>query len=193
MTVNSLPQIGVMSDTLICEGSNAYLWATGGVNYSWSPSSYLNQTVGREILSTPENPITYKVIVTDENNCIDSAETSIGLNVNPIADFSYNYFPSCSGFEVQFRDSSLLSDSYTWLFGDGVVSSEANPYHIFDFGTNVSTVFIVGNNEICFDSLKVDFKWKKIWNLLMCFLQILLLRMGTGAMIVLRYLFQKNL
>ena len=162
VTVNSLPQIGVMSDTLICEGSNAYLWATGGVNYSWSPSSYLNQTVGREILSTPENPITYKVIVKDENNCVDSAETSIGLNVNPIADFSYNYFPSCSGFEVQFRDSSLLSDSYRWFFGDGVVSSEANPYHIFDFGTNVSTVFIVGNNEICFDSLKIDFKWKKI-------------------------------
>tara|TARA_B100000401_G_scaffold437647_1_gene383757 strand:+ start:1067 stop:4315 length:3249 start_codon:yes stop_codon:yes gene_type:complete len=162
VTVNTLPEIGIMGDTLICEGSNAYLWATGGVNYSWSPSSYLNQTVGKEILSTPETPITYKVIVTDENSCIDSAETSIGLNVNPIADFSYNYFPSCAGFEVQFSDSSSLSDSYTWLFGDGVISSEANPYHIFNFGTNVSTIFIVGNNDICFDSLKVDFKWKKI-------------------------------
>ena len=119
ISVNTLPQVEIMSDTLICEGSNAYLWASGGVEYLWSPNSYLNQTSGREILSTPQNPITYKVVVTDENKCIDSAETTISLNVNPTADFSYNYFPSCSGFEVQFSDSSLLADSYEWVFGDG--------------------------------------------------------------------------
>ena len=60
VSVNILPQIRIMSDTLICEGSDAYLWATGGVDYIWSPDIYLNQTTGREILSTPENNITYK-------------------------------------------------------------------------------------------------------------------------------------
>lgn len=162
ISVNALPQVEIMSDTLICEGSNAYLWASGGIEYLWSPNSYLNQTSGREILSTPENPITYKVVVTDENKCIDSAETTISLNVNPTADFSYNYFPSCSGFEVQFSDSSLLADSYEWVFGDGNASDEASPYHIFNFGTNVSTILIAGNNDICFDSLQISFEWKNI-------------------------------
>ena len=160
--VNTLPQVGIMSDTIICEGSNAYLWASGGIEYQWSPNSYLNQTSGREILSTPENPITYKVVVTDENKCTDSAETTISLNVNPTANFSYSYFPSCFGFEVQFSDSSLLADSYKWVFGDGSSSEEASPYHIFNFGTNVSMFLIAGNNDICFDSLQISYEWKNI-------------------------------
>lgn len=162
VSVNTLPQIRIMSDTLICEGSDAYLWATGGVDYIWSPDIYLNQTTGREILSTPENNITYKVVVTDENKCVDSAEASISLNVNPTADFSYSYIPSCAGFEVQFFNNSFLSDSYNWLFGDGGESVEADPYYVFNFGTNVSTVLVAGNNNICFDSSQVAFEWENI-------------------------------
>ena len=162
--VNTLPKVGIMGngDTLICEGSDAYLWATGGVDYSWSPNIYLNKVTGREVLSTPENPITYKVVVTDQNKCVDSAETTISLNVNPIAEFSYSYTPTCAGFEVQFSDSSILADSHNWIFGDGGESNELNPYHIFDFGTNASTVLSVGNNGICFDSARIDFEWKNI-------------------------------
>ena len=162
--VNNLPEIAVMGDgdTLICEGSEAYLWATGGVDYLWSPVTYLNQSTTREVISTPENPITYKVIVTDENKCIDSTETSISLNDNPVANFSYSYIPSCSGFEVQFEDMSLLTDSYNWLFGDGSISNEESPFHIFNFGANVSTVLTVSNNGICFDEASVDFEWENI-------------------------------
>ncbi|MBO73478.1 MAG: hypothetical protein CMD35_07685 [Flavobacteriales bacterium] len=160
--VNGLPQVGVMSDTLICEGSNAYVWASGGVEYSWYPPTYLNQTSGREILSTPESQITYTVVVTDENNCVDSAQTSISLNVNPTANFNYTFIPSCNGFEVQFSDSSLLADSYNWVFGDGNFSDENSPFNVFNFGTNSNTVLTVGNNGICFDSMEVNFEWGNI-------------------------------
>ena len=162
VVVNDLPNVSVMSDTLICEGSNAYLWANGGVEYSWSPATFLNQTTGRQILSTPVNPILYKVVVTDGNKCIDSAETYVSLNVNPKADFTYTYIPSCFGFEVQFTDSSLLADSFHWTFRNGKMSNEMNPSHIFDFGTNVTTLLSVGNNDICFDSTQVDFNWNNI-------------------------------
>ena len=162
VVVNSLPVVELMSDTLICRGSNAFLWASGGIDYSWSPNTFLNQTSGNHVLSMPEAPISYKVVVTDGNGCIDSAETSISLNDVPIADFSYSYIPSCAGFEVQFSDSSLLTDTYKWEFGDGSTSNEMNPYHIFNFGTNVSTVLTVGNNGICFDEARVSFEWENI-------------------------------
>ena len=162
VVVNSLPIVELMSDTLICRGSNAFLWASGGIDYSWSPSTFLNQTSGNRVLSMPEAPVLYKVVVTDGNGCIDSAETSISLNDVPIADFSYSSIPSCAGFEVQFSDSSLLTDSYKWEFGDGSTSNEMNPYHIFNFGTNVSTVLTAGNNSICFDEARVSFEWENI-------------------------------
>ena len=162
VVVNSLPVVELMSDTLICRGSNAFLWASGGIDYSWSPNTFLNQTSGNHVLSMPEAPISYKVVVTDGNGCIDSAETSISLNDVPTADFSYSSTPSCAGFEVQFSDSSLLTDTYKWEFGDGSTSNEMNPYHIFNFGTNVSTVLTVGNNGICFDEARVSFEWENI-------------------------------
>ena len=56
----------------------------------------------------------------------------------------------------------MLADSYEWVFCDGNSSGEASPYHIFNFGTNVSTILIAGNNDICFDSLQISFEWKNI-------------------------------
>lgn len=162
VNINQLPKVGVMSDTLICEGSNAYLWASGGGNYIWTPETYLNQQVGAEILSSPDNPITYKVVVTNINGCIDSAETSISLNVNPTAYFNFDYFPSCAGFEVQFTDSSQLADAYIWDFGDGGNSNELNPNNVFAFGSYSNTSLIVANNGICFDTAQVSFEWQKI-------------------------------
>ncbi len=160
--VNSLPVVNLMSDTLICKESDAYLWATGGNVYQWSPADYLNQTNIANPISKPDAPILYQVIVIDENGCIDSAETSISLNDNPEAAFDFDYIPSCAGFEVQFRDSSVLVDTYIWDFGNGNTSSEKNPFVIFEFGTQASSNLIVGNNGICFDTASVNFNWKKI-------------------------------
>lgn len=163
VVVNSLPVIGVMSDTLICKESNAYLWATGGDSYLWSPSTYLSDSTGSNVVvASPESPITYQVTVVDSNGCIDSTETSISLNDNPIADFGYDYIPTCSGFEVQFSDSSQLADSYLWSFGDGNTSTEANPFYIFQFGSELTTTLTAVNNGICFDTASVSFDWENI-------------------------------
>ncbi len=160
--VNSLPVVNLMSDTLICKESDAYLWATGGNVYQWSPADYLNQTNIANPISKPDAPILYQVIVIDKNGCIDSAETSISLNDNPEAAFDFDYIPSCAGYEVQFSDSSVLADTYIWDFGNGNTSSEKNPFVIFEFGTQASSNLIVGNNGICFDTASVNFNWKKI-------------------------------
>ena len=160
--INALPVVGLMSDTLICKESKAYLWASGGVTYNWSPTDYLSGITGSAVVSNPDEPIIYQVIVIDENGCIDSAVTSISLNDNPVADFNFDFTPSCAGFEVQFRDSSLLTDTYFWNFGDGTTSVEADPFHVFSFGTEVTTTLITVNNGICSDTTTQDFKWEKI-------------------------------
>ncbi len=162
VTVNPLPVVDIMSDTLICKESKAYLWATGGEEYSWSPSTGINDSTARVTTAMPEDPISYQVRVIDINGCIDSAQASVDLNDNPTAAFEFEYIPTCAGFEVQFRDSSALADSYLWDFGDGFTSVEESPFHIFEFGNEVTTTLITINNGICADTAIQSFNWKKI-------------------------------
>ena len=164
VVVNDLPTIELMSDTLICEGSKAYLWARGGEAYEWSPNLYLGSNLGSEVISSPIDPISYKVVVIDSNKCIDSMFTSININVNPIANFNYSILPICEGLGVEFSDSSELADSYSWFFGDGSYSNEKDPYHVFKYNSNTRTSLVIGNNDVCYDTLKMDFNWPEISN-----------------------------
>lgn len=49
------------------------------------------------------------------------------LESQPQANFEF----SISGLEVSFTNTSTQAESYTWEFGDGSISTEQNPTHIF--------------------------------------------------------------
>ncbi|MEN8811537.1 MAG: gliding motility-associated C-terminal domain-containing protein [Flavobacteriales bacterium] len=66
----------------ICFNQTALIWASGGVSYSWSPSSAVSSPSGDTTIVSPILPTTFKVIITDANGCIDSAFTTI--NFSPI-------------------------------------------------------------------------------------------------------------
>lgn len=160
--VNELPIIDMFKDTLICEGTSAKLWATGGVKYKWSPANFLSTTTFRDSSVFPVDSITYQVIVTDEHGCVDSSSSRIDLNVNPEANYSFTILPTCLGYEVQFTDSSVNADTYQWNYGDGGSSTDKDPFYIYDYSTVVNTSLIVGNNAVCFDTLTTSFTWSKI-------------------------------
>lgn len=163
VSVNPLPVIGLTkTDTVICRGTPAFLWASGGVKYSWSPAGNLNNSNVHRPISTTQTDELYQVIVIDENNCIDSASTNVKVNVTPKADFSSDFIGACAGFTTTFTDQSSDADTWFWSFGDGVTSSEVNPIHTFEFGNKVTTQLIVGNNGLCFDTLSVDYDWEKL-------------------------------
>ena len=162
--VNDLPTIELMSDTLVCEGSKAFLWARGGEEYEWHPNLYLNSNLGSEVISLPLDPISYKVVVIDSNKCIDSMFTSIDINVKPLANFNYSILPICEGLGVEFSDSSELADNYSWFFGDGFSSNEKDPYHVFSYNSNTRTSLVIGNNDVCYDTLTMYFNWPEISN-----------------------------
>ncbi|MFT6715417.1 MAG: gliding motility-associated-like protein [Saprospiraceae bacterium] len=160
--VHALPVIAMTSDTIICDGTKAYLWATGGVQYKWSPEQNLNASNISNPVSSTTVAETYQVIVIDGNNCIDSLSTNVGVNVTPEADFDYSFIASCPGFDVDFTDKSANMDSWNWIFGDGAVSLDKSPNHVYEFGKSVTTTLIVGNNSYCFDTATVNFDWKKL-------------------------------
>lgn len=164
LQVNPLPVIRMTSDSLVCEGNNAFIWASGGVGYEWTPNPTINpfNSVENRFLIPINEETIFKVIVTTEFGCIDSANSTISVNTNPEANFNYTLETECSGFKVNFVDSSFKYDELIWFFGDGKISTDKNPTNIFSFGNNYTTQLVVGNNSLCYDTAKVDFYFEKL-------------------------------
>ncbi|MCC7299331.1 MAG: gliding motility-associated C-terminal domain-containing protein [Bacteroidia bacterium] len=78
------PNIRTFSDTTIYRGSSANLRATGGVSYQWQPATYLNKTTGNAVISTPPDSISYLVVGTSINGCIDSSVVKVKVVDRPV-------------------------------------------------------------------------------------------------------------
>jgi len=77
LTVNPLPIIVAGKDTTLYVGNSTQLYASGGVSYHWSPSTYLNNPNISDPISTPLNNISYVVIISDTNGC--SAKDTVNI------------------------------------------------------------------------------------------------------------------
>lgn len=79
VTVQPDPVI-VVSDVNICAGNSAVLSAAGATNYSWSPSTGLNQITGNPVTSSPATSITYTVTGTDPYpGCSGTAQLTVSV------------------------------------------------------------------------------------------------------------------
>ena len=75
--------ISAFNDTIICPGESANLWATGGLNYLWTPASGLSSTTIPVISATPIVSTMYYVTGTDQYGCISSDSVFVDLYPQP--------------------------------------------------------------------------------------------------------------
>ena len=97
--VNPLPIVVGSNDVTMCAGTTATLTVTGAQNYTWSPATGLNTTVGDTVNASPLSSQGYTVTGIDQNGCSNS--DVIGVTILPVAQggtvgpqSSYSY---CSG------------------------------------------------------------------------------------------------
>lgn len=76
----------VSADTGICEGSSIQLQSSGGKSYQWSPASGLSDTQISNPIANPSDSIQYRVLVTNNYGCTDTARIKIAVNKNPKPD-----------------------------------------------------------------------------------------------------------
>ncbi len=73
MTVNSLSVITVVpASVTISSGGSVNLSATNSVSFLWSPATYLNTTIGANVISTPFASVNYIVTGTNEIGCLNT-------------------------------------------------------------------------------------------------------------------------
>lgn len=64
------------SDT-VCAGGNVQLSSGGGDFYNWSPGVFLNDSTIANPQATPTQNVTFSVIVSDSNGCVDTAYVDV--------------------------------------------------------------------------------------------------------------------
>ncbi|MCP4124774.1 MAG: PKD domain-containing protein, partial [Bacteroidetes bacterium] len=86
ITVQPLPTASAGTDQELCIGESVVLQGSGGVDFTWSPATYLDDPNAQLPISTPEETITYAVTVSDANNCENSDTVTVFVNPLPIID-----------------------------------------------------------------------------------------------------------
>ena len=85
VTVKPAPIPDAGANTEICYGQSHQLSGSGGVQYEWSPATYLtgNITGTDPLINRPESTITYSLHVYDANNCKSVVPSTVTLTVTP--------------------------------------------------------------------------------------------------------------
>jgi len=139
----------------ICAGTPVVFSNTStpaGVGASWN--------FGDGTTSTDANPSktfslpgTYTIkLVSTSGTCGDSFTRNITVLSKPTAQFISSATTSCSyPFSVTFTNQSSNALTYSWDFGDGETSTEANPSHVFTRSGSFTVKLTATNSNGCTD------------------------------------------
>ncbi len=108
-----VPVINAGNDSIICPGQGAFVWANGGISYTWSPSSSVTNPVGANTTVFPPAPTIYTVTGIDQFGCIDTANVFIDLFPLPFVYTSPDQFPFL-GDNLLLTANGSSFGSYTW-------------------------------------------------------------------------------
>lgn len=111
VVVNPLPSVTAGSGTSICQGSSTNLSASGGVSYSWSPSTGLDNPNVANPTATPSVTTTYTVSAADANGCSNTATVTVTVSAPPVLQVSPDV-SICPGSSTTLSASGATT--YSW-------------------------------------------------------------------------------
>ncbi|MDZ4844459.1 MAG: PKD domain-containing protein [Chitinophagales bacterium] len=134
---HSLPVASILIDGIyeICTGDTLSLTAAGGISYLWNNG---------ESTSTIQihDAADYTVTVLNSIGCTDTAVISISAAGNyPVADFDF----LIKNDSVQFENQSADGIAYQWNLGNGEITNEVSPNHIFSYPGTFEVCLVVNN------------------------------------------------
>lgn len=122
ITVWPLPEISVSTDTTICAGSSATLFAGGALEYEWFPFIDLSDNSGDQTEAFPPHSRMYFVRGTDENGCTNQLSTYI--TVIPVPEICISDTSIVIGDTVSIGYASDAFASYAWYSSSYIENPE---------------------------------------------------------------------
>ncbi len=96
-------------------------------------------------------PVT--LIVTNANGCSDTVTKNVTVYQSPDANGSISSYNGCAPHNVNFTNNSLNATSYTWDFGDGNISTQTSPSHVYTTAGTYQVILIAGSGNGCVDTM----------------------------------------
>lgn len=119
VSVRPEPRIDAEHNATICEGESTQLQATGGVAYSWSPTTGLSCSDCPDPVASPTSTTTYTVTGIDSIGCSASATVTVNVSSrNPIVAEISGDPVICRGDSTQLIASG--GSSYSWRPASGL-------------------------------------------------------------------------
>ncbi|MEO9005195.1 MAG: LamG-like jellyroll fold domain-containing protein, partial [Ginsengibacter sp.] len=167
VAIKPVPVITKSNDMGVCvDNTTAKLFITGGISYSWSPSSTLDNAVSATPVATPLSTTVYHVVITDAQLC--NYDDSVKVTVNPLPTL---YVSKLNDINCSIPATQLFASGaqdYTWTPSIGLNNTEvSNPIA----SPIVSTTYNVIGKDIngCVNSgtisVNVDFSGSKVYGL----------------------------
>lgn len=158
-----------------CATENLRFTAPDGFNYRWYKVTEPTKILGRQqtFEVTPNDTCHYKVdlMFAQDSTCYFSL-TASAQPYQPVAMATYKRTPHDCINEVQFTNTSYVKETnqitgaesntgkpvdwVIWDFGDGTVSHEPNPTHVFPNEGTKLNVKLIAHLSTCIDTLLID-------------------------------------
>lgn len=110
--VNNNPTISAGPDTAVCPGSFVVLSAGGGVQYSWSPATGLNDPLAARPQASPLSATLYTVRGTDSNGCASTDSVWVRMKTHTTGQATGDV-STCFGTPVELWSKG--GTRYEWL------------------------------------------------------------------------------
>ncbi|OIP00632.1 MAG: hypothetical protein AUJ98_07280 [Bacteroidetes bacterium CG2_30_33_31] len=148
VTVNSLPTASISMDTVACSNVavNIVNQSYGATQFFWSFGDNTTSNLQNPSHSYSSNGFyEASLVAINSNNCTDTVKNEIHIISVPTATFTSYPQIGCSPLNVFINNNSTVSNgSYSWNFGNGNYSSNANPNNIlFNSVDGHDTTFII--------------------------------------------------
>ena len=122
IATNPLPNVQLAgTSTMVCSGSSVTLTATGGNNYTWSPSGFSGGTV----TDTPTASVNYQVSGSNSFGCVSGANHVVIVNPLPTITVSSPQPVICPGASITLMATG--GHTYQWNTGAQTKSLVVNP------------------------------------------------------------------
>ena len=99
-------------DTIICPGDSTQIFAFGGVSYSWTPTSSINNSLISNPISFPISTTKYLVNITTPMGCIKKDSVQIRMDSNILVPKINNDTTICNGYRILLQASG--GTNYSW-------------------------------------------------------------------------------
>ncbi len=140
----------------VCEGDTVLLTAVGGIGnptFVWMPQPEqiisVNDTTQQAIVIPSDTTTYYITLIEGSPQCAAKDSLTVIFFGRAIADFEINTNEDCDNLKVSFKDLSKNAITWFWDFGDGTISNEQNPIHIYTLPGTYDVVLHVNDKGEC--------------------------------------------